>query len=109
LVGAARYVNPNSKGEEAMHLVVRYKNGDVINHPFRLGIDLGDWWLDVLAAEENLVWVGSNPSARKVGNDIGVYHMKWDNPRPEEPIEFVDFVSLDRGGAPFILALTAEP
>lgn len=109
LVGAARNVNPNSKGEEAMHLVVRYKNGDVINHPFRLGIDLGDWWLDVLAAEENLVWVGSNPSARKVGNDIGVYHMKWDNPRPEEPIEFVDFVSLDRGGAPFILALTAEP
>jgi hypothetical protein len=108
LVGAVRNVN-GSQGDEVLRLVVHYADGSIVEHPFNLGIDVGDWWLDVRPAEDRLVWTGTNPAARAVGNDIGVYGMRWENPRPEQVVASVDLVAFNRGGAPFILAITAEP
>jgi len=108
LVGAVRNVN-GSQGDEVLRLVVHYADGSIVEHPFKLGIDVGDWWLDVLPAEDRLVWTGKNPASRAVGNDIGVYRMRWENPRPEQVVASVDLVAFNRGGAPFIVALTAEP
>jgi hypothetical protein len=108
LVGAVRNVQ-GTNGDEVMRLLVHYEDGTVATHSLRLGVDMGDWWIDVLPAEERLVWAGSNPEARAVGNDVGVYHAFWQNSRQDETIVSVDFVALNQGGAPFILALTAEP
>jgi WD40 repeat protein/class 3 adenylate cyclase/tRNA A-37 threonylcarbamoyl transferase component Bud32 len=108
LVGAIRNVK-GSHGDEVLHVFVHYEDGLVTKYPLCLGTDIGDWWLDVLPAEDRLVWAGTNPAARAVGNDVGVYLSSWTNPRPNQAIVSVDFVALNRGGAPFIVALTVEP
>lgn len=108
LVGAVRNVT-GTVGDEILHVFVHYEDGSVVKHAMRLGVDLGDWWLSVLSAEDRLVWAGTNPAARNSANDIGVYQATWENPRSDQKVVSVDFVALNRGGAPFILALTAEP
>jgi WD40 repeat protein/class 3 adenylate cyclase/tRNA A-37 threonylcarbamoyl transferase component Bud32 len=108
VVGAVRNAK-GSIGDEVLRVIVRYADGTVVKHPVRLGVDMSDWWLSVLPLENGVVWTGSNPASRAVGNDIGVYHVRWDNPRPDQTVASVDFVAPNRVGAPFIVALTAEP
>jgi WD40 repeat protein/class 3 adenylate cyclase/tRNA A-37 threonylcarbamoyl transferase component Bud32 len=107
-VGAVRNAN-GARGDEVLRLVVHYADGATAEGPMRLGIDVGDWWLGVISAEDRLVWTGTNPASREAGDDIGVYHMRWENPRPDQPIATIDFLAFNRGGAPFVIALTAEP
>ena len=107
LIGAVRNVS-GSYEDEILYVFVHYADGSVVKHPMRLGIDLGDWWMAVISADRP-VWIGTNPAARNTANDIAVYHATWKNPRPDQTVVSVDFGAPNRGGAPFILALTAEP
>jgi hypothetical protein len=108
IVGGVRNANGGS-GDEVLRMVVRYADGSVVKHPFRLVADLSDWWISVLPAEDKLVWTGTNPASRAKGLDIGVYHVRWENLRRDQPIDSVSFEALNRAGAPFVVALTVEP
>jgi hypothetical protein len=108
LIGAARNVEA-SNGDEAFKIIVHYDNGTTAEATMLYGIDLGDWWPYVITAPDRLVWTGSNPYSRKQGREIGIYHMKWENPHRDRIIASVDLIASSGYGAPFILALTAEP
>ncbi|HET6408864.1 MAG TPA: hypothetical protein VFG14_13345, partial [Chthoniobacteraceae bacterium] len=83
-------------------------DGTTAEGTMHLGVDVSDWWVGVLPVEDRLIWTGTNPVAMAKGNDIGIYRMRWDNPRPDDKIVSLDLVAPNRLGAPFIVAITAE-
>ncbi len=61
------------------------------------------WWQ---VRDGKLVWVHSSPELSH--RDIGVYLMTWENPRPEQVIQSLDYESTMTDAAPFLLGITVE-
>lgn len=94
-------------GKFAMH----YADETVRERPVVLGRDVLPWWGVLPPTGEGrpvVAWSGSNPHSRFMKSTIQLYLVTWNNPRPEEPIESLDFISAKKISAPFLVAVTVE-
>ena len=78
-------------------------NASTADIPLVGGRNIADWWnpADIPGAE--IAWSGRNDMAL-----IGVYLYTWENPRPEMPIEKIDFLSADAGPILGLIAVTGQ-
>ena len=96
----ARFVWHYATGEEAS--------------PILYGQDVRDWWWRPESAQEptsarsRVVWTGSNPIARDKGYKLRLYLTTIENPRPQDMVRSLDYVSAMIESAPFLIALTVE-
>lgn len=87
--------------------VVHYADGASEEIPLRGGYNISDWWIPHDMEAAKVGWTGLHPDN---GAEVGVFIMKWPNPRPNARIATIDFVerSGDSGGIPVLLAITLE-
>jgi hypothetical protein len=75
------------------------------------GQDVRDWWwrpegaAQPTSARSRVVWTGSNPIAREKGYQLRLYLTTIENPRPQEVVRSLDYVSAMIETAPFLFAL----
>ena len=78
------------------------------------GQDVWDWWwrpedaVQPTSERSRVVWTGSNPFAREKGFQLRLYLTTIENPRPQETVRSLDYVSAMTESAPFLIALTVE-
>jgi hypothetical protein len=100
---------PSPVGTQVGMYVIHYRNGQQQQVPINYGKDVLDWWLnegtDGFAVD--VAWKGAN-SASPGGPELGIFKTTWNNPRPEQEIESIDYRSAMTDSAPFLLGITAE-
>jgi len=100
-------------GDEIARLVWRYDSGEEAS-PIFYGQDVREWWgrpqdaVGPTSARSRVVWTGSNPIAREKGYQLRLYLTTIENPRPQEVVRFLDYVSALSESAPFLIAITVE-
>ena len=88
--------------------------GDQRYSSIRYGVDVRDWWWrqdradHSVSGQSRVVWTGSNPVASRQGYSLRLYLTTIDNPKPQEPVSSLDYVSAMKESAPFLVALTVE-
>ena len=91
-------------------VVVHYQDGETAEIPIRSGVHVRDWFLPRLARRQvsdgQLVWVQASSEVDQ--RDIGVYLMTWENPRPDQVIQSLDYQSTMSDAAPFLFGVTVE-
>ena len=91
-------------------VVVHYEDGETAEIPIRLGVHVRDWFLSNQrrrqVSDGKLAWVHSSPEFSQ--REIGVYLMTWENPRPDQVIQSLDYESTMTDAAPFLFAVTVE-
>ena len=114
-MGGAYQQPGHSKHEQDGTLVgryeVHYKNGVTETIPLVYGEHLRGWWnwdKGRPVTDADLAWTGEHVQAKRYNLEIRLYHMSWVNPRPNEAIAFIDFVSTGAKAAPFCVAMTVE-
>jgi hypothetical protein len=107
-------VSSEKEGTEVARFVWRYDNGAQEESPILYGRDVRDWWWRPENAAEStsdrsrVVWTGSNPVAREKGYSLRLYLTTIENPRPQDVVRSLDYVSAMSESAPFLIAITAE-
>jgi hypothetical protein len=94
-------------------LVLHYADGTTGKLDIVYGQQVYDWWFrganDVpLAGNTKIAWIGANTEATRQGYRIRVFKTSFDNPKPDQRIDTIDFVSALTSSGPFLLALTTE-
>lgn len=94
--------------------VVRYADGVEHTIPIVYGGNTWSWWeLDGKSINLNhdtttLAWRGRNPFSSRAGRDLLLFHFRWNNPRPDQPVASLTFRSRQTQCAPFLIAITAD-
>jgi len=75
------------------------------------GKDVRDWWR--LEGHEEpsrgkVAWKGANPDAKERAASLWLFHMTWENPKPDKKVVNIDYVSSLTKAAPFVIAMTIE-
>jgi serine/threonine protein kinase/WD40 repeat protein len=99
-------------GDELGSYIFHYADGRQVEIPIAAGKDIGEWWSQPDQQDMNFViaWTGNNPAAQKSGHTLRLFKATWENPFPDVPIKQLDFISdKPTPGAPFLVAVTAEP
>lgn len=100
------------EGTEIGYYRVGYADENEVKIPVIYGQDVRDSWnwdRSRSARRGKVVWTGSCPGTAREGISLRLYLTTWENPRPEEEITHIDFVSASNTAAsPFCIALTAE-
>jgi len=90
--------------------VVCYEDNETAAIPIRSGVHVRDRFLLQKSRRQvsdgELVWV--RPSLEVDERHIGIYLMKWNNPRPDQVIQSLDYESTMTDAAPFLLGITVE-
>ncbi len=90
--------------------MVRYADGETAAIPIRFGVHVRDRFRlqksRRQASDGKLVWV--RPSLEVDERDVGIYLMKWDNPRPDQVIQSLNYESTMTDAAPFLIRITVE-
>jgi WD40 repeat protein len=113
LHGTACTEDSQQEGAEVARFVWHYETGQEAS-PILYGQDVRDWWWRPENANEStstrsrVVWTGSNPYAREKGYSLRLYLTTIENPRPQELVRSLDYVSAMSESAPFLIALTVE-
>ncbi|MCI0540539.1 MAG: WD40 repeat domain-containing serine/threonine protein kinase [Verrucomicrobiales bacterium] len=93
--------------------VIHYADGRQGEWPIVYGQDIRDFWKPANEPEgpASLVeaWTGHNADAAANGRGIRLFKATWKNPRPDVPVESIDFESDLTNCEPFLIAITAEP
>ena len=100
-----------SEGTPIATYIVNYANGESVEIPVEYGIHLRDWWTQTSHAEVpngDIAWIGSNGASAQQNQAIQLYHLAWNNPKPQAQVSSVDFISHDSESAPFLVAITAD-
>ncbi len=100
-----------SEGTPIAAYIVNYVGGESFEIPLEYGIHLRDWWTQTSRAEVpngDIAWIGSNGASAQQNQAIQLYHLAWNNPKPDLTVASVDFVSHVTESAPFLIAITAE-
>jgi len=114
---------------QAATYVMHYADGGQIEFPIHCGRDLLPvlWWPGwgpETATEATIAWRGKKSVMRgveKIGgikdqngnprndSELRIFKSVWENPRPDEEIVSIDFISSEtRGLLPFLIAITVE-
>jgi hypothetical protein len=75
------------------------------------GKDVRDWWCkegDKEPSRGKVAWKGTNSSAKDNSASLWLFHMTWENPKPEKKVVGIDYVSTLTRAAPFVIAMTTE-
>jgi WD40 repeat protein len=111
--GTACTESSENEGAEVARFVWHYDTGEEASL-ILYGQDIRDWWWrpekpDVPTSDRSrVVWTGSNPIARDKGYSLRLYLTTLENPRPQEVVRSLDYVSAMSESAPFLIALTVE-
>jgi hypothetical protein len=95
--------------------VLHYADGTRHEHEIQYGRDLRNWWWggrgdDAAEAERaKVAWVGTNGPSSRYDAKIRLFLSTFENPRPNEEVVSVDFISKQTPFAPFLVAMTIEP
>jgi hypothetical protein len=88
--------------------LIHYREGGEITIPIIKGEDVDEWQTsaqpELPLRRAQVAWKGSTPE----GSYCRIYRCDWENPRPNSEIEALDFISVDTGAAPFLIAITAD-
>jgi len=95
------------------HYLVHYSDGGTETIVLNNEENIADWWEwppepRKLSAGTVVAWRGANAASKHVANNIVLYKLSWQNPRPQVAMTTIDFKSALSGAAPFLVALTAE-
>ncbi len=93
--------------------IFHFANGQKSEMPILCGKDVCDWWTEPKEPLNEkgpvVAWIGTNGASRRQGLRIRLFKSAWENPLPDVAIQTIDFVSGQTAGAPFLIAITAEP
>jgi len=74
--------------------------------------DIADWWGTLHSpsmSRGKVVWTGQNAETRKWCRHLRLFLCVWENPKPQQKVVSIDFVSTKTThAAPFCVAITAE-
>ncbi len=104
---------------------MHYADGSQVEFPIVYGRDLlvMVWWPGFgqeNAEDATIVWRGINPALKRCpsrdqagtlveGKELRLFNSVWENPRPEEEIVSIDYISTETTGLlPFLIAITME-
>ena len=80
--------------------------------PVVFGEDMRNWWdfdNGKPVTRGRVVWTGTNLASEKLNRTLRLYLGVWENPHPEKPVSYLDFVCAKDGPcAPFCMAITVE-
>ena len=79
--------------------------------PIKFGEDVRDWWSyrpETLGPRSKVVWLGTNESSAANNAGVRLFRTTWENPHPDRIVETLNFISLARDSAPFLIAITVE-
>jgi tetratricopeptide (TPR) repeat protein len=122
-VGSASRLSPMANGgrEEKLNVpfgaaigyyIIHYSDGQHVEIPIVHGRDVRDYWFfpQYSTGDPELVpaWTGSSQYSRRDGATTRLFKSTWLNPRPDVPIDTLDFVHADTHAAPILVAITAE-
>ncbi len=113
LHGTANTASSQKEGAEVARFVWHYDPGQEPS-PILYGRDVRDWWwrpqdaVEPTSARSRVAWTGSNPTAREKGYQLRLYLTTIENPRPQDVVRSLDYVSAMSESAPFLIALTVE-
>jgi len=97
---------PGPERREVARYVVKFADGQTVDVPLVYGADLRSHnQSSNFPSRSTVAWSGTNAAHQA----LRLFKMTWENPRPEVPIESLDFISQMPAAAPFVLAITAEP
>lgn len=101
------------RGTQIGALVLHHGSGETSRIPLLYNIDVQDWWdygrgTELQNGRE--AWKGTNEAATEWANlSVRLFRSDWDNPRPGDTIESIDYVSTNETTcAPFMVAMTVE-
>ena len=99
-------------GDKLGSYTIQYVDGREVEIPIIAGTDVVDWWSqpDEAGMKRVIAWEGNTPEAKKLGHTVRLFTSTWENPYPAVVIRQFDFATRDPShGAPFLVAVTAEP
>lgn len=87
--------------------MIRYSDGKVAEYLLVCGKNINDWWKPDTLPEAVPAFVHTNA----IGGKVGLFISRWNNPRPDVPVDTIDFVAEKSGAGPvpILAAITAEP
>jgi hypothetical protein len=102
-----------TEGKEIARFIMHFADGQRSERPIRYGNDMRNfYWLAGSDSAEHpdavRAWVGTNALTTETGVSYRLYKSVWDNPRPDVPVETIDFISTMSASVPFLIAITAE-
>jgi len=97
-------------GSRVGEMFVHYKDGEAVTLPIRYERQVFDWWLAPSTDPEGplIAWEGFIGGDSSNGGNGTIYQFAWPNPRPTVEIVSIDFASMMRDAAPFLLGLSVE-
>ena len=90
-------------GVNYARLIVHYADGQTESIDLVTGRNVADWWKPQEVPEARIGWTGGNESC----SSIGAYVFNWENPRPDQPIQTIDFISLNERPIPLLIGISA--
>jgi len=112
LLHGASYDSPD--GTPVACLLLRYKDDSVRRFFISYGVHVRNWYVernetvhDLSDPRSRVVWTGST-RADGSGTPTRLFMSTFDNPRPEQEIRGLEFLSLFARANPIILAITLE-
>ncbi len=92
---------------------VRYEDQSTETIAIVYGDDVRDWFYldgEKEPSKGKVVWRGANEFATQVGAKLRLYVSSWKNPKPDQKVLSIDYVSkkAETVAAPFCLAITLE-
>jgi hypothetical protein len=106
--GSDNYV---PEGTKIGYYTVYYEDKSHETIPIVYGVDVRDWWFNVLSKSPSrgkVAWKGTNAFSTELRSEIRLYVTSWQNPKPTVPVTRIDFVSTESAAAPFCVAISAE-
>jgi len=94
------------------YYLIHYTDGQRTQFPIVHGRDVRDYWCfpEYAGADSTatVAWTGSSFHSRHNGATTRLFKSTWENPRPDVPIDALDFVHAGTYAAPILVAITAE-
>ena len=80
---------------------ITYLDDKTLSVPVRYGVDVNDWWGAAEPLEARVAWQRNNGHTQ-----VGIFTMRWINPRPDVSVKSVTMRSTNSGAVPVLLAAT---
>ena len=92
---------------------VRYEDNSTESIAIIYGEEVRDWFYvdeEKEPSKGKVAWRGANEFATQVGAKLRLYVSSWKNPKPDQKIASIDYISRkdETAAAPFCLAITLE-
>jgi eukaryotic-like serine/threonine-protein kinase len=99
-----------TNGEPVVQIITHQSGVTAAQQTIRFGKDIRDWWVhpkqQPVGEDPAIVaWRGTNSA----GQALQLFKTTWENARPDDPVQALDYLSAMATAAPFLIAVTLEP